>query len=760
MCIIYFAVSIGYCVGGGYIAAVLLGEYGITGGWQALGSFAGMIASSYPLRWTLLALSKLDEVDLTARQTPDPANALMNKQGITLAAETRVGTAPNQQPATMEPPKSLPRPVGQKRDGTPKIEGGHRFKGANSIALRRLCSRLGTEDARFATVRNASALKQVKGESGPTLRATNPITGKKPRAIVLRSNQQVQQFQLHEQDGQGYDKDGNMGPVKAGDLKRDEKGHALQNTYERLGTYHAYHASDLNIQAMPEDRPPMSGEWADKFVAAKMAERAEAAGEPVRAATAEERTAILIEREMEKLYDMAQLHGVEFENAERDDYNFTVNSEGTLVIQVPAENPEVTLDQSYTSLAIACAHVEQFRSASDALAQDAAPNGDINLSDDRREQLQKMVDAYSLPEAERATNPDFSRADLVATYSAITEVTGHGGHYEAPESTRSEFNREQWAQELSAPGGFEQVDRDIKRAEEALAERMPRTQATLEQLQERQQQRTADTSRSIHDVIQQDNRDARSGFGGSRVAEQKEMWERQAEWDSLIHRYRDLEGENSGFRLLLNETREQEAELEREWAKIKARNDDLEVENAWLRQLDVQPLTARDRARTAHDWRITDVGRWHADPGRRRWRWRCVDCGAEQTTRGRARPRVGECAQRAAPSAFPARGNRVQSASRFVLAAGERLPAFPERGNAWYAERDSLKARNRGLEAENSVLRGQLNEAREQEAELEWEWAKIDSSLKARNDELAVENAWLRQLDVQPLTARERVSRA
>ena len=288
---------------------------------------------------------------------------------------------------------------------------------------------------------------------------------------------------LSGEDGQGYDKDGQMGPVKAGDPKRDEHGHALQDTYEGQTTYRAYHASDLNIDKMPEDRPPMSGEWADKYVAAKMEERAEAAGEPVREATAEERTAILIERQLEKRCDMAELHGVQFETAERDDYSFGVNAEGTPVIQVPAsDNPDVSLDQSYTSLAIACSHAEQHRSATDALARDAAPDGDINLSDERRGELERLVEAYSLPEAERATNADFSRAELVATYSAVTEVTGHGGQYEAPESTRSEFNREQWAKELSQPGGFERVSRDINRAEEALAERMPRTQASPEQV--------------------------------------------------------------------------------------------------------------------------------------------------------------------------------------------------------------------------------------------------------------------------------------
>ena len=365
---------------------------------------------------------------------PTLAADYLNGIGKHFGDLTREGKAPNQTTQTLAPPKTMARVTGT-RDGAPQFKAGRQFRGANAIIVRASCEAIGTRDPRVATVRSVNQTKENLGERGRAIKSVNPETGDRPKTIVLRSNRQQRQAQRHEQDGQGYDKDGNMGPVKAGDLKRDEKGHALQNTYERLGTYHAYHASDLNIQAMPEDRPPMSGEWADKYVAAKMAERAQENGEPVREATAEERIAILIERQMEKLCDMAQLH--EFENAERDDYNFTVNAEGTPVIQVPAENPEVTLDQLYTSLAIACAHVAQFRSASDALARDAAPDGDINLSDERREQLQKTVDAYSLPEAERATNPDFSRADLVATYSAITEVTGHGGHYEAPESTRS-----------------------------------------------------------------------------------------------------------------------------------------------------------------------------------------------------------------------------------------------------------------------------------------------------------------------------------
>ena len=442
---------------------------------------------------------------------PTLAADYLNGVGKHFGALSREGKAPNQTTQALAPPKTMARVTGTREDGTPQFKAGRQFRGVNAIIVRASCEAIGTNDPRVATVRSVNQTKENLGERGRSIKSVNPETGDRPKAIVLRSNRQQRQSQRHEEDGQGYDKDGQMGPVKAGDPKRDEHGHALQDTYEGQTTYRAYHASDLNIDKMPEDRPPMSGEWADKYVAAKMEERAEAAGEPVREATAEERTAILIERQMEKRCDMAELDGVQFESAERDDYSFGVNAEGTAVIQVPAaDNPDVSLDQSYTSLAVACAHAEQHRSATDALARDAAPDGDINLSDERRGELERLVEAYSLPEAERATNPDFSRAELVATYSAVTEVTGHGGQYEAPESTRSDYNREQWAKELSAPGGFERVGLDINRAEEALAERMPRQQASPEQVQQRQQERTEDTSRSIHDVMQSAQRDART----------------------------------------------------------------------------------------------------------------------------------------------------------------------------------------------------------------------------------------------------------
>ena len=114
----------------------------------------------------------------------------------------------------MEPPKSLPRPVGQTRDGSPKIEGGHRFRDANSIALRRLCSRLKTDDPVQHGPQRLGP-QADEDESGPALRATNPITGKKPRAFHVKSSTQRIQLQRHEKDGVGFDASGRGCPARS-----------------------------------------------------------------------------------------------------------------------------------------------------------------------------------------------------------------------------------------------------------------------------------------------------------------------------------------------------------------------------------------------------------------------------------------------------------------------------------------------------------------------------------------------------------------
>ena len=416
---------------------------------------------------------------------PIPASELMNKQGVTLAAETRVGTAPNQQPATMEPPKSLPGPVGQNCDGSPKIEGGHRFKGATSIALRRLCSRLGTEDARFATVRNASALKQTKGESGPTLKATNPITGKKPRAFHVKSSTQRTRQQRHEQDGVGFDAEGNKGPVKKGDPIRDEKGQALQATYERNGRYDVYHASDLNL-SLPENTRPMSGEWTQKAADQKIAAQCKAAGEPERAATEAERQGFVIEYQMEKRCAMVANDGVELKESNKPTYNFQVDKTGQAVIDVPKdlEKSGLSLEGQYSNLAVACAHASQHKRAVQTLNTEGVP-------EDRKAEAKELVEAYQQPPSKREGSVAYARAELVATYAAINEVTGHGAGYEPPTTTQSPQMREQWAQELEKPGGYARVSDEITRVEVDLSAREPRADQTPEQAREQQQERVA-----------------------------------------------------------------------------------------------------------------------------------------------------------------------------------------------------------------------------------------------------------------------------
>ena len=309
------------------------------------------------------------------------ADVLYDQYGRDFAADLRAGVAPNQREDDMLPPCAILNATGrQKDDGTPEFKAGKRYMGATGMVLRRDCAQRDSPDSRYGTLNGAARLKEALGEQGRALRGRNPVTGDRPQPVQVRSNFASQVQSVHQQDGEGYNARGELGPVKKGDPIYDEDRNRAPDTYEARRTYPAYHLSDFDIQNMPERSQPMSRDWAIEEGNRRFAEKCKAAGAEVREPDDEERAICNIEYAMDRVLDKEAARGTVVNRDVEDlkKIEFSVGPEGEATLSVPKDEAFADVHEKYTQLAVASAHAHLYREAH-ARAQCLPPAGKVAL---------------------------------------------------------------------------------------------------------------------------------------------------------------------------------------------------------------------------------------------------------------------------------------------------------------------------------------------------------------------------------------------
>ena len=409
------------------------------------------------------------------------ADVLYDQYGRDFAADLRAGVAPNQREDDMLPPCAILNATGrQKDDGTPEFKAGKRYMGATGMVLRRDCAQRDSPDSRYGTLNGAARLKEALGEQGRALRGRNPVTGDRPQPVQVRSNFASQVQSVHQQDGEGYNARGELGPVKKGDPIYDEGRNRAPDTYEARRTYPAYHLSDFDIQNMPERSQPMSRDWAIEEGNRRFAEKCKAAGAEVREPDDEERAICNIEYAMDRVLDKEAARGTVVNRDVEDlkKIEFSVGPEGEATLSVPKDEAFADVHEKYTQLAVATAHAHLYREAH-ARAADAEARNEVDQAAEDR------IEAYKLAESKRPYSAEFARAELAATYAGMTEVTGHCATYVPPASTHHKKMVETWAQTLEAPGGLAAVGRDVQSCESYFNARRVSQERNREQQRDR-----------------------------------------------------------------------------------------------------------------------------------------------------------------------------------------------------------------------------------------------------------------------------------
>ena len=111
------------------------------------------------------------------------------------------------------------------------------------------------------------------------------------------------------------------------------------------------------------------------------------------------------------------------------------------------------LDHQVSSIYLAISHAHIGCQAQRLVAETHRDRPDQMAAD--------RVAAYQLPPSERAGNPAFAQAELVASYAALHQTSSLGLNYNSPPSVMDDDMRERWACKLAEPGGFAEIDRQI-----------------------------------------------------------------------------------------------------------------------------------------------------------------------------------------------------------------------------------------------------------------------------------------------------------
>ena len=420
----------------------------------------------------------------------------LNQLGRTLAQATRTSTAPNQTETNSLPPEMAARArLGAKprADGSPKMEYGERFQGANSIALRMDAASRGTSETRYATAEAAQMTNRAHGVGRQeVVRGVNPVTGQSPQPVILNSHTAHATQDVHMKDGKGFGPAGEARgevDVTAGDPVYDKDGRQAKDFRELKETYPVYNVQDLNIAELRPKMEPNSADWSIKQQNAEFQAICKDRGEEPREPNADERVTLVINKECANLLrDLESQRGV----AVKQDVPKIEEARLRVVkdvptIEIPPGQTFTDVHHQATSITQAASHAQLYTSAKQA-ADRGMEQGVPNQAAEAR------VAAYQLSPSKRAGSEEYSKAELAATYATVNKVTSMPATYDPPPSTSDAVQTERWASQMEKPGGMSEVARDIVSVEKGFSDDRTAVQgeARKERAQERQAQTMAD----------------------------------------------------------------------------------------------------------------------------------------------------------------------------------------------------------------------------------------------------------------------------
>ncbi|MYH32141.1 MAG: hypothetical protein F4018_17960 [Acidobacteria bacterium] len=407
--------------------------------------------------------------------TTGPTRAETVQQwGQTIAGQVRRGQHVLQQPTMTRPPQGLPyEKNGQKQPP-------HNFGGTRGLILRTVANDRGFEDTRFATERTARDYNEMHGDGdqvrggvvkGRVADRGIAVPGQKgvdePRQVMAR-------VKLAE-DGPNFDANGQKVDGKAGDWKRNAKGHiqeqlqVMEGQRRGQGQVVYFNAEDLRVPSL-EPRAQSRPEGREYLLSDVMAK----ARQPVQGAPADSVDPAhqpLQVRESKDLSGRAEL------NLEQDvDLGGGKTAPEAYVLHV---GPQDSFPSKEYHLGSVIHEVNRFHMCRDG-----------------------NTDAIAVARAkpsERESMPEFGRSELAAsaaTMDRMTEVgyTWHPPQY-SPENRRQV--REAQAVQLEKPGGLDEVGQQANRTYRLSSGRA----ATAYEQRERNQERAQSVDRTNRDLL-------------------------------------------------------------------------------------------------------------------------------------------------------------------------------------------------------------------------------------------------------------------
>ena len=249
-----------------------------------------------------------------------------------------------------------------------------------------------------------------------------------------------------------------------------------------------FHHSDLNAAGVTAHTPANGSDRAIKARNEALAAQCKADGQEVREPPPEERTAMILTDEQEKLErDLREVTGVTIEeNVGKIKEAQFVAKDGQPTIQMAKPEAFQDIHQQASSLVHAASHAQLHQDAANRAARATAAGHTDEAAEAR-------VAAYKQSPAQCAKSEEFSKADLAATHAAVNRTTAMPAVYVPPASTESEDQREFWAQTLEARGGMAAVSRDITTVERGFSDDRSEVQRRDRQLarEKREQERVA-----------------------------------------------------------------------------------------------------------------------------------------------------------------------------------------------------------------------------------------------------------------------------
>ena len=394
--------------------------------------------------------------------------------GRSIGKEVRGGTSVLQHPTQARPPQGLP----YVKNG--QVQPPHNFGGTRGLILRTVAHNRGFEDTRFATEQNARNYNEARGDgdmvTGGIVRGRVSdhgiaVPGQKdadqPRQVMAR-------VKLTE-DGPNFDANGQKVDGKAGDWKRNDKGHiqehlvTMEGQRKGQGQVVYFNAEDLRMPSL-EPRSQVRAEAREYLLSDVVA----VARRPVQGAPADS---------ADPAHQSLQV---------RESKDLPGRAELSLQQNVDLGNGK-TVPEAYV---LTTGPVDSFPSKEHHLG---AVVHEVNRYHMCRDGNADAIAVARANPAEREGMPEFARSELAASAATMDRMTEAGCTWHPPQysnENRSQI-REAQAVQLEKPGGLDEVGRDANRTYRLSSGRA----ATAYEQRERNQQRAQSVDRTNRDLL-------------------------------------------------------------------------------------------------------------------------------------------------------------------------------------------------------------------------------------------------------------------